>query len=313
MKVTFVIPAFNEQQTLESLAEAITEHVQPHEHRIVFVDDGSTDGSCCALAAIQARFPTVDLIRFRRNLGKSAALAAGFARALEFADQPDDVVFTMDADLQDDPKEIPRFLEKLNAGYDLVVGWKAVRHDPWHKTIPSRLYNRVIARVFDLPLHDVNCGFKAFRREVVKRLRLYGELHRLIPVFAAHMGYRIAEIPVMHHPRAHGKSKYGFKRFHRGAADALTVWFLLRHGHAPGHFFCKHALGMAGLGLLCLAGGAAGLVAGYILAGAAVCLAGACLLAGGTSLVGLGLIAELLVRRLGPENPQAYVIEDTRR
>ena len=235
MKITVVVPVFNEHETLEALAQGITEDIAPHEHRIVVVDDGSTDGSYEVLTKLHNEYDTVDVIKLRRNMGKATALAVAFARA------DGDAVIMMDADLQDDPKEIPRLLAKLDEGYDMVCGYKANRKDPWHKTIPSRIYNWWIRRTFSLELHDINTGFKVMRTEVAQRLPLYGEMHRMIVVFAADMGYKITEVPVEHHPRRFGESKYGFSRFWRGFIDAQSARFFTKYHGRPGHYFNKAA------------------------------------------------------------------------
>lgn len=229
--ITFVIPVYNEELTLESLARGIHDHMGDRAYRILFIDDGSTDNSWKILRSLRDESDVIDIIRLRRNFGKTSALAAGFALA------HGDIIITMDADLQDDPREIEALLDKLDEGYDVVVGWKQVRNDPWHKTVPSRIFNSWISRTFKLPLHDVNSGFKAIRGEVAAQLPLWSDMHRLIPVFAANMGYRVTEIPVRHHPRCHGRSKYGFERFMRGALDAITATFLTRYGDAPGQYF----------------------------------------------------------------------------
>lgn len=299
--LVFVIPVYNERDTLAALAEGIARHAAPHPFHILFIDDGSDDGSDKILLELHERYPWVDVIRFRRNFGKTAALAAGFQRA------QGDIVFTMDADLQDDPKEIPRFIEALRAGAGMVCGWKRERHDPWHKTIPSRLYNRWVSRIFRVPLHDVNCGFKAMRTEVARRLTLYGEMHRLIPVLAQQNGCRLAEIPVEHHARRSGTSKYGFERFMRGAADVITVRFLERYGASPGHFFYPVGGCLGIMGWLVLLGSA--LAAANDGSGVALAagLAGLQLLLSGLILFGLGLIAERSVRMRPPINPPAMV------
>ena len=223
MKIAVVIPVYNERETLAPLAEQVRNHLSSHEHRILFVDDGSTDGSWDALRALHARYDDIDALRFRRNFGKTAALAAGFERA------DGDVVITMDSDLQDDPKEVSRFIGKLEEGYDVVCGWKVKRRDPWTKTIPSRIYNRVVSWMFGIELHDVNCGYKALRTDVAKRLPLHGDMHRLIPVLAARLGARVTEIAVEHHPRRWGASKYGIERFWQGIRDTLLIFFSKRH------------------------------------------------------------------------------------
>ena len=228
MKITVVIPVFNERETLTPLAEQAGYQLRAFDHRILFIDDGSTDGSWDVLLALHAARDDVDAVRFGRNAGKTAALAAGFARA------DGDIVITMDADLQDDPKEIPRFIAKIEDGYDVVTGWKVMRHDPWTKRFPSRVYNRVIASMFSLDIHDVNCGYKALRTDVAKRLPLHGGMHRLIPVLAARTGARVTEIAVQHHPRRWGASKYGIERFWQGMRDAFLVFFSKAHPAAEG-------------------------------------------------------------------------------
>ncbi|MDQ1256282.1 MAG: hypothetical protein QG656_878 [Candidatus Hydrogenedentes bacterium] len=299
MNITFVVPVYNERDTLEALAEGIAANVAPHAHRILFIDDGSTDGSFETLCALQQRFSNVDIVRFRRNFGKSAALAAGFARA------EGDLVFTMDADLQDDPREIPRFIAKLEEGYDVVSGWKKERHDPWHKTVPSRIFNGLVARQFGLDIHDINCGFKLYRAEVVKNVPMYGELHRLIPALAASLGYRVAEIPVQHHPRRFGQSKYGFERFSRGAMDALSVWFLGRYLYSPGHLFGKAAMAAWALAALSLLGAAACGTAAWAIIGVVLAM-------GGFLLLGQGLVAELAVRHRPSLDTGTLIAEERR-
>ncbi len=218
MKITVIIPAYNECETLSPLAEQVRARLGAFEHRIVFIDDGSTDDSWDVLRTLHAKFEDIDAVRFRENFGKTSALAAGFARA------EGDLVITMDADLQDDPKELGRFIDKINEGFDVVSGWKVRRHDPWTKTFPSKVYNRLISFVFGLELHDINCGFKALRTNIAKQLPLRGDMHRLIPVLAAQIGARITEIPVEHHPRRCGSSKYGVERFWRGIRDAASAY-----------------------------------------------------------------------------------------
>jgi dolichol-phosphate mannosyltransferase len=209
---------------------------------MIFVDDGSTDGSWEAIRTFAASDPRVRAIRFRRNFGKAAALDAGFRAARG------QQVITLDADLQDDPHEIPRLLEKLGQGYDVVSGWKKKRNDPWHKVLPSRAFNWLVSRLTRVRLHDHNCGLKCYRREIFDEVRLYGELHRFVPVLAHARGFRVAEIEVNHRPRRFGRSKYGWRRFLRGFLDLLTVKFLTGFGQRPQHF-----LGTVGL-LFVLAG-----------------------------------------------------------
>lgn len=232
--ISFVIPLLNEEGSLQTLHEAITQTVGalPYDHEIIFVDDGSHDGSPAILEELHQTDPEhVRVLQFRRNYGKTAALTAGFARARG------EIVVTMDADLQDDPAELPKLLAKLDEGYDLVGAWRAERHDPISKRWPSRFANATVSALTDLELHDVNCGFKVYRREVVRDLKLYGELHRFIPVLAHWRGYRVAEAPVRHHPRRFGQSKYGARRLARGYVDFLSVLFLTTYLKRPMHLF----------------------------------------------------------------------------
>jgi glycosyltransferase involved in cell wall biosynthesis len=301
--VTFVVPVCNERETLRPLVEGILEHAGDREVSILAVDDGSTDGSWEELLRLRAEYPRLTALRLRGNFGKSAALAAGFARA----DTP--LVFTMDSDLQDDPREIPRFFEKLDEGHDVVCGWKATRNDPWHKVWPSRLYNGFVARLFGVPLHDVNTGFKLFRREVVKHIRLYGEMHRLLPVQAHLLHFRVTEIPVEHHPRRFGKSKYGFERFVRGAVDVATMWFLVRYRLRPGHFFWKCALVLVFCGVGAGLGGGISVLLACPHAGIAWLVAAGFLALGAVLMAGQGLLAEMVLHHFVRIDPAVYITE----
>jgi glycosyltransferase involved in cell wall biosynthesis len=258
IELSVVVPVLDEVESLPTLYRELTEALgrlgRPYE--LVFVDDGSRDGSFPTLEKLHRSDDRVRVIQFRRNFGKAAALSAGFRAARG------EVILTLDADLQDDPAELPRLLGRLEEGHDLVSGWKRERQDPLSKTLPSRLFNRVTAWVTGVPLHDFNSGFKAYRREVVEELRLYGELHRFIPALAAWRGFRIDEVPVHHRPRQFGRSKFGSARYWRGFLDLLTVLFLTRYTRRPLHLF-------GGLGLLAWAvGGAVNLyLSGLWLAG----------------------------------------------
>jgi glycosyltransferase involved in cell wall biosynthesis len=237
--ISVVVPVYDEELTLAPLYDELAAALDPlgRPWEVVFVDDGSSDGSFGALTRLHAVHENVRVIRLRRNFGKAAALAAGFAQA-RF-----DVVVTIDADLQDDPGEIPRLLAKLDEGFDLVTGWKAKRRDPWLRRALSRVFNAATSRVSGLRLHDLNCGLKAYRAEVLAGVRIYGELHRFLPVLAHYRGFRVAELPVNHRPRAHGRSRYGPERYLRGFFDLLTVTFIGRYRYRPLHLF-------GGLGLL---------------------------------------------------------------
>lgn len=241
--ISAVIPVFNEAESLASLVGELHQVAESQrlDLEIIFVDDGSTDQSWSIIESLSQTHANkkgrgVRGIRFRRNFGKAAALAAGFKEAVG------EVVFTLDADLQDNPKEIPRFLAKLNEGYDVVSGWKRVRHDPFHKTIPSFFFNRLVGWLTGVKLHDHNCGFKCYRREVLDEVTLYGEMHRFIPVLAAARGFKVSEIDVDHRARQFGKSKYGFSRIFKGFLDLMTVYFLTGFRQRP-----QHLLGGAGL------------------------------------------------------------------
>lgn len=233
MDISVVIPVYNEAESLVALHEQLGQSLAGvgGEYEIIFVDDGSRDGSFEVLEGLHQADGRVKVIQFRRNFGKSAALAAGFAEA------QGEIIFTLDADLQDDPVEIPRFLEKLEQGYDLVTGWKFPRLDPLSKTLPSKLANFTIRTTSGIQIHDFNCGFKAMRREVAEEITLYGEMHRYIPVLAHQRGFRVGEIKVKHHPRRFGQSKYGIERLLRGLFDFMTVSFLTRFTRRPLHFF----------------------------------------------------------------------------
>jgi glycosyltransferase involved in cell wall biosynthesis len=236
-RISVVIPVHNEQEDVAELTTALG-GVLPGGHEIIFVDDGSTDRTWERLKSLHDP-GRVRLLRFRANFGKTAALVAGFAASRG------EIVFTMDGDLQDDPAEIPRFIAKLEEGFDLVSGWKRRRHDPPGKVIPSRIFNYVVRKATGLALHDINCGFKCYRGELARSLRLYGEQHRFIPVFAASGGFRVGEIEVQHHPRRHGRSKYGFSRLFKGFFDLVTVLLITRFAERPSHGFGFAAAALA--------------------------------------------------------------------
>ena len=231
--ISIVIPLLNEEATLEPLYAQIADVMSNLNlsYEVIFVDDGSTDGSFDVLQKLHQKHNNITVIQFRRNFGKAAGLTAGFREA------KGNVVITMDADLQDDPKEIPRFLQKLDEGYDLISGWKKERHDPISKTVPSKFFNKVTLWLTKIKIHDFNCGFKAYKREVVKEINIYGGLHRYIPVLANWRGYKVGEIVVEHHPRKFGKSKYGFGRLIKGFLDLITVMFLTGYAKRPAHVF----------------------------------------------------------------------------
>lgn len=248
-KLSIVTPVFNEEPNIPEFYSRITSAMKSlnKNYDIWFIDDGSRDGTLKEIKAIAAKDKKVKYISFRRNFGKAAALSAGFEHA------EGDIIITMDGDLQDEPAEIPKFIAKIEEGYDLVNGWKFKRKDPITKTVPSKFFNWLTSKLIGLNLHDFNCGFKAYRKEVVKEITLYGDLHRYIPAIAFWKGYRIAEIPVTHNPRIHGKSKYGGKRLITGFIDLMTVKYLTSYQIKPLQLFGKLGL------LFMLLGGIAGL------------------------------------------------------
>ena len=232
--LSIVVPLCNEAESLTPLLGEILESISALPEwklQLIFVDDGSTDDSWSTIREFAAVDPRIHGIRFRRNFGKAAALEAGFRAATG------EIVFTMDADLQDDPGQIPKFIDAIAAGKDLVSGYKQKRNDPWHKVYPSRLFNGVVSFVTGVTLHDHNCGFKAYRAGVIRDLRLYGELHRFVPVLAAAKGYVVGEIVVKHRARKFGRSKFGARRFLKGFLDLLQVKFVTAFGYRPMHFF----------------------------------------------------------------------------
>jgi glycosyltransferase involved in cell wall biosynthesis len=231
--ISVVIPVFNEEDSLKELhseLKAVFSEIKK-EYEIIFIDDGSTDNSSKILEDIFNMDKNVTVIDFRKNFGKSAALAVGFSKTRG------DIIFTMDGDLQDDPGEIPNFIKAIEDGFDLVSGWKYPRLDPLWKTFPSKIFNMVTCCTTGINLHDFNCGFKAYRKEVIKEISLYGELHRYIPVLANQKGFKVGEIKVKHHPRKYGKTKFGFERFKRGFLDLLTVILITGYNRRPLHLF----------------------------------------------------------------------------
>lgn len=306
MRISFVIPALNEQDSLQQLTQEIQAHCPTEDHEIIYIDDGSTDASFEIMSSLAGKDERIKVVRFRRNFGKAAALQKGFSIATG------EVVFTMDADLQDDPSEISAFLAKLDEGYDLVSGWKQKRKDPWHKRWPSKLYNWVTARTFGLKLRDYNCGFKAYRKSLVKELTLYGEMHRYIPVLAHALGYKVGQIPVHHRARQFGKSKYGIERYLRGLFDLLTVKMVTHYNKSPLYLFGRWGLASTLLGIV---------ISGYLavlklfwgvpLSNRPLLFLGILLILGGLQFASLGLISELIVNRFNSPNKQNISIKES--
>ncbi len=246
VELTLVVPGLNEAESLPELAALIRENLADRvAYELIFVDDGSTDNTWEVIAELRDGDPAVRGVRLRKNFGKATALSAGFARARG------EVVITMDADLQDDPVDLPNFLEQIEQGLDVVVGWKVNRRDPLNRRVLSRVFNRTVGLLTRVKLHDMNCGFKAYRREVIKAIPVYGDLFRFIPVFAAWHGFRVGEVPVEHHARKFGSSRYGIERILRGMFDLISVIFLTRYSKKPMHLFGMLGLilGTAGVGI----------------------------------------------------------------
>lgn len=244
--LSILVPVLDEAASLRELHREITAAGEAHglDYEVIFIDDGSRDGSWSVIEELSRGDGRVSGVRFRRNFGKAAALTAGMRAA------SGRLMMMMDADLQDDPAEIPRFLAKHEEGFEVVNGWKAQRLDPWHKVYPSRVFNWLVGTLTGLRLHDHNCGLKLFTKDVADEIRIYGELHRFIAVLAHARGFRVAEVPVRHRPRRHGSSKYGVRRFLRGLLDLLTVTFLTGYGQRPQHLLGGIGIGLLGLGLL---------------------------------------------------------------
>jgi dolichol-phosphate mannosyltransferase len=288
--ISIVIPLHNEERSVALLYDELESALQPlgEDWEAVFVDDGSTDGSFAALTRLHDAESNVRVVRLRRNFGKATALAAGFSTARG------ETVVTIDGDLQDDPAEIPHLLAKLDEGFDLVSGWKIKRRDPLRRRVLSRVFNSVTGRVSGLRLHDMNCGLKAYRAEVVRGLRLYGELHRFIPVLAHYQGFRVAELPVNHRQREHGRSRYGLERYLRGFLDLLTVSFIGRYRHRPLHLFGGLGLVLGFLGFAVLVYLTIVKLTGHAIGERPLLTLGVLLVVVGLQFFSLGLISEML-------------------
>jgi len=291
-EISIVVPVWDEEASVLPLAERVASVLDEagRSFELVFVDDGSRDGTSQRVREARERDPRVRLIRFRRNFGKAAALCAGFESARG------EVLVTMDGDLQDEPREIPRFLAALeDGGLDLVSGWKRRRRDPISKRWPSKLFNWATRRLAQVDLHDFNCGFKAYRREVVAEISLYGELHRYIPVLASRKGFRVGELAVEHHPREHGRSKYGWDRYYKGLLDLITVLFITRYTRRPLHLFGLIGLACFGSGFVIDAWLAVRkIVFGELLSDRPLLLLGVLLMLVGIQVLTTGLIGEMI-------------------
>ncbi len=317
--VSIVIPVYNEAESLPELLRQIdaVSAAKGYQTQVVFVDDGSTDGSWEVIDELAKNHDGVLGIRLRRNFGKAAALSAGFVEVVH------PLVVTMDGDLQDDPAEIPRLLKQIDpeqsGAYDVVSGWKQVRHDPWHKTAPSRVFNWLVSATTGVKLNDHNCGLKAYRREVLNEVRLYGELHRFVPVLAAARGFKVTEVVVNHRARKFGKSKYGASRLIKGLLDILTVHFITGFAHRPQHLLGAFGLGsflLGVLGLLVLAcrwvlsRGLDGWEPVHLHQTAALYYSLALLMVG-AQFVSIGLLGEMITAHLGRDKDTYSIAEYT--
>jgi glycosyltransferase involved in cell wall biosynthesis len=289
--ISVVVPVFNEREALPELVGEIERACESlgTDWEIIFVDDGSTDGSGEFLEELASEHDGFVAVRLRRNFGKSAALSAGFERS------EGDVVVTIDGDGQDDPAEIPMLVRRLDDGYQLVSGWKTQRRDPRLRRLASRFFNWVTGRLSGVRLHDFNCGLKAYRGDCARQLRIYGELHRYIPVLAVQRGWRVTEEPVNHRPRRHGKSKFGFARYTRGPFDLLTVLFIGRYQHRPLHVF-----GGLGVILILVGLGISAYLAVLRFSGESIgdrplLLLGVLLIVVGIQILTLGLLGQMIV------------------
>jgi glycosyltransferase involved in cell wall biosynthesis len=301
-EVTLVVPGLNEAESLPLLAAQVKEALGPEaSYELIFVDDGSTDDSWQVIQELNESDPAVRGVRLRGNFGKAMALSAGFERARA------DIVVMMDADLQDDPADLPKMLEKIKGGLDVVVGWKVERHDPLNRRIFSRIFNGTVGYVTDVHLHDMNCGFKAYRREVLQSIPIYGDLFRFIPVLASWQGFSVGEMPVNHRARQFGQSRYGLERILRGFFDLLSVSFLTKYSRKPMHLFGLVGLVFMLMGLL---------ICGYLsvlwFQGAAIgsrplLLLGALLVLVGVQSFSIGLLGEFMTFQYHRKHEQEHL------
>lgn len=289
--ISAVVPLFNEAESLPELCQQLEANLTPFgDYEIIFIDDGSRDGSLEVLKQLHQQNPRVKVISFRKNFGKSAALSVGFQAARGR------YLVTLDADLQDDPGEIPNLIRKLEEGYDLVSGWKKKRYDPPSKTIPSKLFNFVTGLVSGLRIHDFNCGLKAYRQEVVEKLPVYGELHRFLPALAHWEGFRVSELPVQHRPRKYGRTKFGPSRFLNGFLDLLSVLLLSRYLRKPMHLFGIAGILLILVGIIILAYLTWGWINGIWIGDRPLFFLGILLVVFGAQAFSLGLLGEMMTR-----------------
>lgn len=303
-KISLVVPLLNEEESILPLINEIRKAIKPlnKPYEVIFIDDGSTDGSLKIIKDAAKVDNRLKFISFRKNYGKSAALQVGFKAATG------DAIITMDADLQDDPHEIPNLLKKLDEGFDLCSGWKKERFDPFIKKYSSRFFNFVTRIISGIKIHDFNCGLKAYRREVVQNLNVYGELHRYVPVLAKWQGFTVTEIPVKHHKRRYGKTKFGISRFFKGFIDLITVTFVARYVKRPMHFFgflgaLSFFVGLIVNGYLTIEW-----ISGRPLSNRPMLFLGMLLIIVGVQFFSVGLLGEMMVHQ--NQSEREYVIKD---
>jgi len=286
--ISLVIPVFNEEKSLDELYERVVKALKGRAFELIFVNDGSTDRSGQLIEKLKAEDKRISLVTFRQNQGKSRALMAGFRQSRG------EIVVTLDADLQDQPEEIKKLLGKLEEGFDLICGWKKKREDPWLNVLFSRFFNLVIGLTTKVSLHDINCGLKAFRRETVENLNLYGDLYRFIPVLAAKEGFRVSEVEVSHASRKYGTSKYGISKFIRGFFDLFTILFLTNFKTRPLHLFGFLGGAMITLGIIICLYLTILWFSGQAIGGRPLLFLGILLIISGVQLFTSGLLAELI-------------------
>lgn len=303
-KISIVVPLFNEEESILPLINEIRKAIKPlnKPYEVIFVDDGSTDKSLQIIKDAAKGDNRLKYISFRKNYGKSAALQVGFKSATG------DAIITMDADLQDDPHEVPSLLKKLDEGYDLCSGWKKERFDPFIKKYSSRFFNFVTRLFSGIKIHDFNCGLKAYRREVVQNLNVYGELHRYVPVLAKWQGFTITEIPVKHHKRRYGKTKFGISRFFKGFIDLITVTFVSRYIKRPMHFFGFFGALSFFIGLIVNGYLTIEWISGRPLSNRPMLFLGMLLIIVGVQFFSVGLLGEMMVHQ--NQSEREYVIKD---
>ena len=302
--ISIVIPLFDEEANIEELYGQLKTVLQDlnKEYELIFIDDGSTDNSFSILQDFHQKDKTVKVVQFRRNFGKSAALSVGFKYA------KGKIIVTMDADLQDDPREIANFIKKLDEGYDIVSGWRFERKDSFSKTLPSKLFNYLTSLLTGIKIHDFNCGFKVCKKEVIENINIYGELHRYIPVLAHWRGYKVGEIKVRHYPRGGGSSKYGIGRLFRGFTDLLTVLFLTRYARRPLHLFGAVGVLFFSIGVIINLYLVLLKLLGYGIGERPLLFLGVLLTVIGFQIISTGLIGEMIVA-MRSKSDEDYVIK----